>query len=62
MNYAVALVSVLVFAIGFRFARVVPAALNALARTRTAVGVIADRSKSEDEKERLTRIAVESLD
>ena len=57
MNYAIALILVLLFTAGFRFARIVPVASDVLARTRVAVGVIADRSKSDDEKERAAREA-----
>ena len=61
MNYAVALISLVLFAVGFRFARIVPVASDAFARARDAVGVIGDRDKSEDEKERAAREAAIAL-
>lgn len=61
MTYALALASLIVFAIGFRVAGIVPVASAAMARARSAVAVLADQSKSEDEKERAARDAAIAL-
>jgi len=57
MNTAVALVSIAIFVVAFRLARVVPAASDAIMRTRGAMTVLSDRNKSDDEKERAAREA-----
>lgn len=61
MTYALVLGSLIVFAIGFRVAGIVPVASAAMLRARSAVAVLADRTKSEDEKERAARAAAIAL-
>ena len=57
MTFAIALASLIFFAIGFRLARVAPITSDALALVRSAVGKIADRGRTEEEKERAAREA-----
>jgi hypothetical protein len=61
MNYAVALGSLTLFVVGFRFARIVPMAADALVRARNAVSVLADNRRTEEEKERAAREASMAL-
>ena len=55
MSFAVALISLALFVAAFRVAKIVPMASQAIARARTAAAVLGDRSKTEDEKERMAR-------
>ena len=55
MTFAVALVSLALFVVSFRFAKILPIALQAMSRVQTATAVLADRSKTDDEKERAAR-------
>jgi hypothetical protein len=61
MTYALAFASLIVFAIGFRLAGIVPVASAAMVRARAAVATLADKTKSEDEKERASREAAVAL-
>jgi len=55
MNFFVALASLALFVIGFRVAKILPIAMQAIERARGATLVLADRGKSDDEKEQAAR-------
>jgi hypothetical protein len=55
MTLAVALVSLALFVVSFRLAKILPIALQAMSRVQTAAAVLADRGKTDDEKERAAR-------
>ena len=55
MTFAVALVSLALFVASFRLAKILPIALQAMSRVQTAAAVLADRGKTDDEKERAAR-------
>jgi hypothetical protein len=61
MSFAVALVSVILFAVAFRAAGVAQVAQAAIGRTRRTVAVLADGAQSEDAKERAAREAAVAL-
>jgi hypothetical protein len=55
MTLAIALVSLALFVVSFRLAKILPIALQAMSRVQTATAVLADRGKTDDEKERAAR-------
>jgi hypothetical protein len=57
MTSAVALVCVALFVVAFRVAHILPRASHAISRVRSAASVLADGSKTDDEKERVAREA-----
>lgn len=61
MNYAVALASLVLFTIGFRFARISTLSTGALRDVQQAVAQIGDRTLSEDQKEQIARNASMAL-
>ncbi len=55
MSLAVALASLALFVISFRWIGILPLALQAISRAQGAASVLADSSKTNDEKERAAR-------
>ena len=61
MSYAVAVISILFFAITFRAVGVAHVAVTAIGRTRHTIAFLADGNQTEDSKERAARETAISL-
>ena len=61
MTTAVAIAALALFVIAFRLAWIVPVVSGALVHAQGALAILADRAKSEDEKERAARDAATIL-